>query len=93
MPDRGIQVFPLEDFDENKCYGFALYTSTTGSHSSSNKKYFTTNPIQYLGKWISKERWGVRDGAGGAENFEKGRIVYDYHGKTCFLELDCHLFL
>ena len=89
MPDQGIQVFRLEDFDENKCYGFALYTSTTGRHSSSNEKYFTTNPIQYLGKWISKERWGVRDGAGGAENFEKDRIEYDYHGKTCFVELRC----
>ena len=89
MPDQGIEVFRLEDFDENKCYGFALWTTTTGSHSSSNKKYFTTNPIQYLGKWKYQERWGGRDQAGGAENFEKGRIVYDYHGETCFVELPC----
>jgi hypothetical protein len=88
MPET--QVFRLEEFDKNKCYGFALSTRFTGSHSRSNQEYFTTNPIQYLGKWLSKERWGQMDGAGGAENFEKGhRIVYDYHGKTCFVELDC----
>ena len=87
MPET--QVFRLEEFDKNKCYGFALFTRTTGKHSNSNEKYFTTNPIQYLGKWLSKERWGERDGAGGAENFEKDRIVYDYFGKTCFVELRC----
>ena len=89
MPDQGIEVFRLEEFDKNKCYGFALWTTTTGSHSSSNEKYFTTNPIQYLGKWISKERWGGRDQAGGVEHFEKGSIEYDSNGYTCFVELSC----
>ena len=81
------EVFRWTTFDPNKCYGFALYTRTTGNYP--NQQYYTTKDIKYLGKWKKSERWGQGDGGGGAEIFEKDTIEYDYAGKTCFVELPC----
>jgi len=87
MSEPETKVFRLEDFDKNKCYGFALSTTTTGSDP--DKIFYTTNPIQYLGKWKSTERWGYRNGPRGIEKFEKGDIQRTEKGTTCFVELPC----
>ena len=83
------EVYRLTIFDTNKCYEFALKTRTVGSYP--NEKHYTTNKLQYLGKYTHSERWGYRDGSGGAENFDndgtKTRIVYEYEGTTCFREI------
>ena len=84
------EVFRIIKFHKDKRYEFALKTRTTGSYP--NEKYYTTNAWQYLGRYVSSERWGYGDGSGGAENFEdadgtKTRIVYDYEGRTCFREV------
>jgi len=92
MSNPEVEVFRSIKFDNNKCYEFALETRTEGNWS--NKRYYTTNSLQYLGKYIESERWGYGDGSGGAENFndngKKTRIVYDYDGKTCFREIECN---
>jgi|LauGreStaDraftv2_3_1035109.scaffolds.fasta_scaffold411808_1 hypothetical protein len=84
-----VEVFRWSEFDKNKCYGFALKTRTEGKYPT--QKYYTTNTIQYLGKYVNSERWGFGDNHGGAENFEnngvKHRVVYDYEGRTCFKEI------
>ena len=86
-----VEVFRLIKFDKDKCYEFALYTIVEGKWP--NQRYYTTNPLQYLGKWKNSERWGQGDGGGGAENFDNNgkttRIEYDYEGKTCFREAIC----
>lgn len=80
-----------QNFNKSKCYAFALSTRWAGSWP--NEKYYTTNPLQYLGKHIRSEEWGSRDQHGGAETFDyngkETRIVYDYEGLTCFKEVPC----
>ena len=89
MTEVDVEVFRLIKFDTSKCYEFALKTKTVGRYP--NEKYYTTNPLKYLGKYTHSEEWGYGDGHGGAENFNdngvKHRIVYDYEGKTCFREV------
>ena len=92
MTEVEVEVFRLIKFDTSKCYEFALKTKTVGRYP--NEKYYTTNPLKYLGKYTHSEDWGYGDGHGGAENFNdngvKHRIVYDYEGKTCFREVPDH---
>lgn len=83
------QVFRITDFSTDKYYSFAFYTRSEGKWP--NIKYYTFNPLQYLGKYVKSERWGFGDGGGGAEIFEDEngkitRIEYDYDGFTCFVE-------
>lgn len=89
MTEVEVEVFRLIKFDTSKCYEFALKTKTVGRYP--NEKYYTTNPLKYLGTYTHSEDWGCGDGHGGAENFNdngvKHRIVYDYEGKTCFREV------
>jgi len=92
MSEKEVEVFRLCQFEKNKYYAFALKTRTERWKGSTFEKHYTTNPLQYLGKHTHSETWGESgDGRGGAENFDdnerKTRIVYDYDGKTCFLEV------
>lgn len=84
------EVFRLSIFDKTKCYGFAMRTRRESRYP--NEKYYSTNPILYLGKHVKSERWGYGDNHGGAEIFENNgiqrRIVYDYDGNTCFKEVE-----
>lgn len=84
-----VEVFRLCKFDPTKFYAFAYYTRRSGRYP--NERYYTTNPLQYLGKHVNSERWGCGDGSGGAEYFYHGghieRIEYDYEGTTCFVEV------
>jgi hypothetical protein len=88
-----VEVFHLTDteFDRDKCYAFALKTRTEGK--SPNAKHFSTNPLQYLGKYKKSDRWVAGNGSGGAEFFDdngkENRIELDYGGKTCFREVPC----
>jgi hypothetical protein len=84
------EVFRLITFDKDKRYEFALKTRTSGTWP--DEKHYTTEPLQYLGRYVSSESWGYGDNHSGAENFEdadgtKTRIVYDYEGRTCFREV------
>ena len=84
-----IEVYRISKFETDKMYAFALYTRDYKSPDYKLNKYFTTNPLQHLGYYVSSERWGYGDGGGGAENFinldgQETRIELDYHGKSCF---------
>jgi len=80
-------------FNQNDCYEYALYTRREGRYP--NEKYYTTNPLQYLGKFTHNEEWGYGDQHGGAHNFNDNgtphRIVLDYEGKTCFRKVPCRV--
>jgi hypothetical protein len=93
IPSNETEVFRLTRFSKDKAYEFALYTTKIGSFPN-NKYYANTNSLQYLGYWVSSERWNsLCDGSGGAENFVNNgiinRIEYDYEGRTCFVETYC----
>ena len=85
------EVFRLSpsDLKTDKYYLFATYTRKEGKWP--NVKYFTSNELRYVGKFVRCETWGYGDGSGAAAYFDKGdgvieRIEYDYEGTTCFLE-------
>ena len=85
-----VEVFRIIKFDKDKCYEVALKTKTEGKWP--NQRYYTKNPLKYVGKYTHSERWGgFGDGSSGAENFDdngtKNRIVYDYEGNICFREV------
>lgn len=84
------EVFRILDFNTNKQYEFAFYTQRTGKWP--DERYFTTNPLKFLGNYVRSERWGGwGDGSSGAEVFNNDgvitRIEYDYEGMTCFREV------
>jgi hypothetical protein len=54
------EVFRFSTFQPNKCYAFALSTKTTGSWP--NERFFTTDPLRYLGKYMRRESQGSGDG-------------------------------
>ena len=84
------EVFRIIKFDPNKEYEIALKTYTEGKWP--NERHYTTNKLEYLGKWVRQERWGYGDGSSGSEIFnnegEEKMIVYDYAGNTCFREIN-----
>jgi|688.fasta_scaffold1070937_2 hypothetical protein len=80
------EVFRVCHFEKNVNYAFALKTRTQGSYPS--QRYYTTHPLQYLGKHVNSARWGYGDNGGGSETFDnhglKTEIIYDYEGNSCF---------
>lgn len=90
MSDRGVEVFRILPFDTSKEYEYAMYTSREGRWP--NERFFTTNPLKFLGKYTHSERFGYcGDGSRGVEHFvhngEKTSVEYDYEGRTCFREV------
>lgn len=66
-------------FSVDKCYEFAYYTR------SLNGRYFMTNPMQYVGRYVNSPRWGYGDNGGGTEVFNNNgtevTITLDYTGR------------
>jgi len=83
------EVFRLTKFEVGAFYSFAIYTRKEGLYPC--EKYFTSNEVELVGKYVRSERWGFNDGSGGAEIFDNNgtevRIVYTYEGTTCFIEI------
>ena len=69
-----------------KCYETAEYTSRTGHYP--NERYFTTNPVVYVGEFQRHVSSGYRDNASHADIFllEGKEVIvhYTYEGTTCF---------
>ena len=90
--DNKIEVEVFRNGPEiGKYYSTTFYTRTTGSYSKGDKKYFTTNPLIYVGKCIEHGSEGYGDNAEHWEIFENddGKIetvFYDYEGTRCFVE-------
>lgn len=76
------------NFDTNKYYEYAYCTREQGNYP--NTKYYTTQQLKYVGKYVRFESWGWGDGSGCAAYFENNgiivRIEFDYEGKICFRE-------
>ena len=65
---RYLPNYPEDKFfSVDKCYEFAYKTSTSGIWP--NAIHFTTNPMQYVGRYVRSNRWGHGDESGGAEVF------------------------
>ena len=79
------EVFPLTSFDTDKCYGTAAWTKRRGSRSDKTEKFYTTNSIQYLGKY--KKTRG-RDTRERVEEFEKGEVG-DSEGNQFYTIVPC----
>jgi len=85
-----VEVFRIVKFVPGKEYEFAFYTTREGIWP--NERYFTTNPLKYLGKYTYSKRFGgFGDGSSGSEHFindgNEVEVEYDYEGKTCFREV------
>lgn len=82
---------PNQCFSTDKCYSTALYTKREGTWP--NEKYTTTNPLQYVGKYVRTERMGYGNGGSVWEIFNNNgkeeKVELDYYGKTCFVETPC----
>jgi hypothetical protein len=75
-----------------KFYEYAECTEKIGSYSNGNQRYFTTNPLRYVGEYIRHEQCGGGDGADhwaifDDDNGKEIRIEYSYEGNTCFKEV------
>lgn len=75
-----------------KYYFTSFYTSKSGSYLNNNEKYYTTNPLLYVGKHIESCQTSFGDGAESLEVFEKDdgtreNIHYDYEGRRVFKEM------
>jgi len=87
-----IEVFRLTP-EVGKCYEYAEYTRSEGRYP--NQKYFTTNPLRYVGRFVRHITSGYRDGAQHADIFnlngQEIRVDYSYEGRTSFREVPCRL--
>ena len=89
---RDLPNYPEDKFfSVDKCYEFAYKTSTSGRWP--NARHFTTNPMQYVGRYVRSNRWGYGDNGGGAEVFNNNgtevTITLDYAGTASFREVPC----
>ena len=89
MSEREIEVYRCK-LEVGKYYETAHYTKKTGTWGQRNEKYFTTNKLIYVGKYVKTERSGWGDGGRVWEVFddngEKKIVEYNYEGTTCFRE-------
>ena len=74
-----------------KCYETTTYTRKIGNLYQ--EKYYSTNPLRYVGVYIKEIRYGYGDGESVNAIFNnngKEEIVrYSYEGTTCFREVTC----
>ena len=82
------QVFRISP-QENKAYETAPYTRKIGKYP--NEKYYTTNPLTYIGIMIKHVTFGHGDASYGYALFSKNgieeKVEYTYEGTTCFREV------
>jgi len=78
-------------FSINKCYEYALYTKSSGRWP--DERYFTTNPMQYVGRYVRSTRWGYNDNSTEDVVFNNNgtnvSIQLDNEGRSCFREVPC----
>jgi hypothetical protein len=92
MNNQEIEVFRLTPKPmEDKTYFYAEATRKTGTYQS-GMKYYTTNKLKYVGKFIRDYRTNTGDGGYFWAIFKDGdvenRVDYSYEGNTCFIEVE-----
>ena len=84
-----VEVFRLTPI-VGKYYEKTTYTRKTGNFP--NEKYYSTNELKYVGKFIKLEGFGERDGRFYYAIFEMDReiinVSFDYEGTVCFREVE-----
>ena len=87
-----------KNIDTNECEVFRItpeegkYYKTTTYTNMKNNKYFSTNELRYVGKYLRHASCGFRDAAEHYAIFDKYGVEeivkYTYEGTTCFVEVD-----
>uniref|UniRef100_A0A6C0DRG9 Uncharacterized protein n=1 Tax=viral metagenome TaxID=1070528 RepID=A0A6C0DRG9_9ZZZZ len=88
-PTNEIEVYRL-DLEKGKYYETTTCTRIEGNWFTA--KYYTTNPMRYVGEFVEHYRLGWNGGIkahGGIfiNNGKEERIFYRYDNKTCFREV------
>jgi len=68
--------------EKGKYYEYAECTRKEGKWP--NERYYTTNALEFVGKFIEHKSEGYRDNAHHWDIFENGMVRYSYEGNTCF---------
>ena len=83
-----VQVYRLTP-QEGKYYMTTTWTEREGKYP--NEKYYTTNELKYVGKFLRHESYGYRDNALHKDIFDnngvENEVIYTYEGTTSFLEI------
>lgn len=95
MSEVEVEVFRLI-LEQGKYYETA--EASRRSEGYGPMRYFTTNPVRYVGKFLYHVRSGYGDGSKVWAYFEeddgnKSEVEYSYEGNTCFIEVskdDCN---
>jgi hypothetical protein len=78
--------------EQGKCYNYAEATRKV-IQGLNNRKYFTTNPLEYVGKFVRHEQRGQGNGADHWYIFNlngtEKKIPLSYEGNTCLVETPC----
>lgn len=86
--EQEVFRYSEKDFDTTKYYEYAYRTRQEGTWP--NERYFTTQPLTYVGRFLRMESWGMGDGSGCAAYFDCNgqqiRVEFDYEGTICFRE-------
>jgi len=86
-----VEVFKFKRFEKDKCYEFALNTRTEGNYP--NARYFTTNPLQFVGKHkgTNYHSYPWRDDYFITEIFDDNGKINEIPnmGRECFREVVC----
>ena len=81
------EVYRLKP-QKGKCYYTAEWTVKEGRWP--NEKYYTTNPLTYVGEYLRTERYGIGDGGSVSDFFvldgKEVEVKYTYEGTTSFVE-------
>jgi hypothetical protein len=82
-----IEVYRNEP-EEGKYYYTTTLTRRAGNFP--NQRFYTTNELVYVGKFIKHYKYGYHDNAVHWDIFDKNgteiKVNYTYEGTTCFLE-------
>lgn len=88
MQPNEVEVFRL--ILKEDCY-YKTTTCTRQSGRWPNVKYYSTNELQYVGKFIENRSEGYRDNATHWAVFDNNGIeviiYYTYEGTTCFVQV------
>ena len=80
---------------ENKAYETAIYTRKVNVYDGEKPwlrtRYYTTNPVVYVGIAVKEVSYNHRDASHGYVLFSKNgieeKVEYTYEGTTCFREV------
>lgn len=89
-----VEVYKIYP-EYGKFYLTTTYTRKTGTYYNSNERYYSTNPLRYVGKYIKTiHSSGYYDNLvyaifiNNKNNNNEEKLEYTYEGTTCFIEIN-----